>query len=419
MKQNITEKIISKHCGKKVKAGEVVFADIDWAFVQDGTGPLTMDVIEEMGGRVSSPENRCVFLDHASPSSKYQLSDTHNKLRKYAQKRGMELFDIGEGICHQLMAENYVNPGDLVVGADSHTCTAGAFGAFASGFGSTDIAFAMSTGKLWLKVPSAIKVNLAGKLKFPSMAKDVILKIIGDLGASGATYKTLEFTGEGVGNLSMESRLTICNMVIEAGAKNGIMAPDEKVNRYIKEHRRKEIGFEKFQSDTGVKYEKEINIDLSKIAPQIAVPHGVDNVKEVKEIEKQDIPINQVLIGTCTGGRIEDLRAAAEILKDNRISSKVRMIVVPASRKVFKKANKEGLIDIFVDKGASLVTPGCGPCVGIQGGVLGTDEVCVSTANRNFKGRMGCSESFIYLSSPATAAASAVKGRITNPKEVL
>lgn len=413
MKQNITEKIISEHAGKEVKAGDVIFADVDWAFVQDGTGPLTVDVIKEMEKDVHNPEKKCIFLDHASPSSKFQLSDTHNKLRNYAQKQDMKISEVGEGICHQKMAEEYALPGQLIVGADSHTCTAGAFGAFASGFGSTDIAFAMATGKMWLKVPRAIKVILEGELKFPVMAKDVILHIIGKLGAAGATYKTLEFCGDGVKNLSFESRLTICNMVIEAGAKNGIMNVDQKTRNYLREERgNSDIPeYKVFKSDEGVEYDREIKIDLSRLTPKTAYPHSVDNVIPVSDAG--DIDVDQVFIGTCTGGRMEDLRAAAGLLEGEKIDPGTRLIVTPASKKIYNRAMEEGLLKIFNDCGGMIGTPGCGPCVGIQGGVLGNKEVCVSTANRNFKGRMGCTDSEIYLASPATAAATALQGKLT------
>lgn len=415
MKQTLTEKILSGRAGRKVRAGEVVFVDIDWALVQDGTGPLTMDVIEELGKGVKNPERRCIFLDHASPSSKSELSDSHTKLRKAAEKYSMNIFDVGDGVCHQIMAEKFVQPGDVVVGADSHTCMAGAFGAFASGYGSTDIAVAMATGKIWLKVPVTIKVVLEGELKYPTLAKDVILYLIGELGASGATYKALEFTGPGVKTLSMESRLTICNMAIEAGAKNGVMPADEVVAGYIENERGERPEFEELRADEGAVYEREVKINLSELKPQIAAPHFVDNVSSVEELEVNKIKVHQVLIGTCTGGRLEDLRDAARIIKGKRVAPGLRFIVTPASRKIFIEAMREGLLDIFVQSGGMIGTPGCGPCVGIQGGILGKEEVCVSTANRNFKGRMGCGESFIYLASPATAAAAAVSGEIVRP----
>ncbi len=415
MKQTITEKIISKHADCNVKAGDVVFVNVDWAFVQDGTGPLTMDVIKDIGDAVKNPVKNCIFLDHASPSSKYELSDSHNKLRKYAEKYGINIFEVGDGICHQIMAENFIKPGEIVVGADSHTCMAGAFGAFASGFGSTDIAYAMATGKMWLRVPSAIKVELIGELKKPSMAKDVILYLIGKLGANGANYKTLEFTGDGIEKLSFESRLTICNMAIEAGAKNGIMSADEKTYSYINKERGEELNFEVLNSDIDAEYEDKISVDLSQIVPQVSMPHLVDNVKTVSEVQKEDIKINQAVIGTCTGGRLEDLTVAAEILSGKKVADGVRLIICPASKKIYKQAIDKGLLKVFIESGGFIVTPGCGPCVGIQGGVLGTGEVCVSTANRNFKGRMGCADSYIYLASPATVAASALSGRIVSP----
>ncbi len=417
MKQTLTEKILSSRASRDVKAGDVVFAEVDWALVQDGTGPLTMDVIEEMGRGVSSPGNRVVFLDHASPSSRWELSASHIKLRSCAEKYSMKLFDVGDGVCHQIMAEKFVQPGQVVVGADSHTCTAGAFGAFASGYGSTDIAFAFSTGKIWLKVPESIKVELAGKLPPFASAKDIILELIGRLGASGATYKALEFCGGGLETLSMESRLTVCNMVIEAGAKNGIMPADGEVAAYMEEQRGTSVSFETLLPDDGASYESTLSIDLGSISPLAAAPHSVDNVSPVSDMEKDRISVDQVLLGTCTGGRLEDLRAAARVLEKRKIARGVRFIVTPASRRVYLDALREGLVETFIESGGTVVTPGCGPCVGIQGGVLGPGEVCLSTANRNFKGRMGCGESFIYLASPSTAAASAVKGYIASPEE--
>ncbi len=415
MKQTLTEKIISNHAGKKVKAGDIVFADVDRAFVQDGTGPLTVKVIKEMGKGLDRPERKYFFLDHASPSSKSELSDAHRVLRDFASSTGAVLSDVGKGICHQLVAEQYALPGELIVGADSHTCTAGGLGAFASGFGSTDIAFAMATGRLWLKVPQSIKVTLNGELPEGVSAKDIILTLIGRISASGATYKALEFGGEGVENLSVESRLTVCNMVIEAGAKNGVMPVDDKIADYLEKERGRKFDFERLRADEGASYESEIIIDLNELEPVAAAPHSVDNIKKLSHLEKEDIKVDQVFIGTCTGGRIEDLEAAARILEGKKINPSTRLAVCPASEQVFLKALDAGLIKIFTESGGFVVTPGCGPCVGIQGGVLGKGEVCLSTANRNFKGRMGCPESFIYLASPRAAAASSLAGKIVSP----
>ncbi len=415
MKQTLTEKIISNHAGRKVKAGDIVFADVDRAFVQDGTGPLTVKVIKEMGKGLNRPERKYFFLDHASPSSKSELSDAHKVLRDFTSSTGAVLSDVGKGICHQIVAEQYALPGELIVGADSHTCTAGGIGAFASGFGSTDIAFAMATGKLWLKVPPSIKVTLTGKLPERVSAKDLILTLIGRISASGATYRALEFTGEGVENLSVESRLTVCNMVIEAGAKNGVMPADDRVSEYIERERGCKVDFERLRADEEAEYESEITIDLDNLEPVAAAPHSVDNIKKLDDLEKENIKVDQVFIGTCTGGRIEDLEAAARILEGKKINPSVRFAVCPASEKVFMDALEKGLIRIFTESGGFIVTPGCGPCVGIQGGVMGKGEVCLSTANRNFKGRMGCPESDIYLASPQAAAASALEGKIVSP----
>ncbi|SHE90040.1 3-isopropylmalate dehydratase, large subunit [Marinitoga hydrogenitolerans DSM 16785] len=415
MGKNLAEKILSEHVGRDVVPGEIIVADVDLAFVQDGTGPLTVDQFNYLNFDDVKIKS-FVFIDHASPSPRKELSNTQTKLRNFCKKTSANIYDIGEGISHQIVAEKHAKPGDIVVGADSHSCTAGALGAFATGMGSTDIALAYGLGKVWLKVPNSFKIILNGKLPFGVYAKDIILYLIGMIGADGATYKALEFAGDGVKNLSMESRLTISNMAVEAGAKVGLFPTDEITKEYLKSQGR-EKDFKELSPDEDAKYEKIIEIDVSKIEPQIAFPHTVDNTKNIKEAI--GIKIDQVYIGTCTNGRIEDLRVVASILKGKRKAKDVRLIIAPASKDVYLQALKEGLINIFIETGATILPPGCGPCVGVHAGVPADGEKLLSTQNRNFHGRAGNPNSEIYLSSPAVAAATAITGYITDPREVL
>ncbi|MBU1598754.1 3-isopropylmalate dehydratase large subunit [bacterium] len=412
MSKNITEKIISEHTQAKVETGSFVVVSVDSALLQDGTGPLCLKKISELSLKeLHPPKNVAIFLDHASPSPKMELSNDHKLLRDFAKKQGFYLSDIGEGICHQVMAERFVAPGEIVVGADSHTCTGGGLGAFATGMGSTDIAVAICLGYTWLKVPSVIKVELKGRLPKGVYPKDIILHIIGKIGSEGAGYKCLEFSGEAVSWMDVEDRLCISNMAVEAGAKAGIMPSDGKTLEFLKLQGR-ENEWKELSADIEARYESEIEIDCSLLLPQIASPHSVDNIGVVKE--KEGIKIDQVLIGTCTNGRLSDLRVAAEILKGKRV--KTRLLILPASASIYLEAIKEGIIETLLTAGAVILPSGCGPCVGIHQGVLGDAEVCLSTANRNFKGRMGNPNAEIYLSSPATAAVSALTGCITDPR---
>ena len=417
MGQTIAEKILSKHAGYNVKPGELIISNIDVVMVQDGTGPLAVNEFKKMGkDKLFNPERTILFIDHAAPSPRKELSNSHTVLREFANTYGAVLSEVGEGVCHQRLVESFVNPGEVLLGADSHTCTSGALGAFATGVGSTDIAVVMALGKTWLKVPSTYKVVIEGKFQKGVYAKDLILYLIGKIGADGATYKALEFTGSAVKDMTMSDRFTIANMAVEAGAKAGLFETDEKTLEYLKQHGR-EDKFVKIKADDDAEYEKVININLNELKPLISLPHTVDNTKTIDEIPK--IKVNQVYIGTCTNGRIEDLRIAADILKDKKVKEEVRLLIAPASRQVFLQALEEGLITTFVNAGASIVTSGCGACVGVHAGILGDEEVCLSSQNRNFQGRMGNTEGFIYLASPATCAYSAIKGYIADVREVL
>ncbi|MGM0367867.1 MAG: 3-isopropylmalate dehydratase large subunit [Actinomycetota bacterium] len=417
MGKTISEKIIAEHAGKEVKAGDIVVVDVDVVMAQDGTGPLAVEQIKKMGfEKVKNPDKSILFIDHAAPSPRKELSNSHMVLRDFSGKAGAKLSDIGEGVCHQILVEDYSCPGDIVIGADSHTCTSGALGAFATGMGSTDIAVGFAMAKTWLLVPETIKVNVEGKLPKGVFAKDIIIYLIGKITSDGATYKALEFSGLLVDSLNMDDRFTISNMAVEAGAKTGIFPSDSITRDYLVAQDRGDC-FKEVNADSGAVYEKSVDIDCSKLEPMVSRPHTVDNTISVSEIGK--VKLDQVFIGTCTNGRLSDLKLAAKILKGKKTAEDVRLIVVPASKKVYLEAIKKGIISDLVESGASVMAPGCGPCVGVHEGILGDGEVCLSTQNRNFKGRMGNPNSFIYLSSPATAAWSAVKGYISDPREVL
>lgn len=411
----LVEKIISNHAEKEVKAGELTIAKVDVCAVQDGTGPLTVQEFKKIGKeKLNNPERTILFIDHAAPSPRKELSNTHMVLRQFAKEYGAVLSDVGMGVCHQRLIEDYVNPGEILVGADSHTCTSGALGAFATGMGSTDIAIAMALGKTWLKVPATLKIEVTGKFKEgPNnwiSAKDLMLHLIGLIGADGATYKSLEFCGETIENMSMSDRFTLANMAVEAGAKCGLFCTDEKTKEFLKSRGREDKYIE-LKPDADAIYERTIKIDASTIKPTVSCPHTVDNTKTVDELK--DIKVDQVFVGTCTNGRIEDLRIVANILQGKKVHPDVRMLISPASKDVFKQALKEGLIETFVESNAAILTSGCGPCVGVHAGTLGDGEICLATQNRNFQGRMGNTEGFIYLASPYVAAYTALNGYIS------
>ena len=411
MGQTLAEKIISEHARKKVKAGELVIANVDVCAVQDGTGPLTVQEFKKLGKeRLNNPERTILFIDHASPSPRKELSNTHTVLREFAKEYGAVLSDIGAGVCHQRLIETFVNPGEILVGADSHTCTSGALGAFATGMGSTDIAVAMALGKTWLKVPATYKIEVTGKFKEGICSKDLMLYLIGMIGADGATYKALEFCGDTIENMTMSERFTLSNMAVEAGAKAGLFATDEKTEEFLKLHGR-EDKFKIIKPDDDAIYERVIKINAQDIVHTVSCPHTVDNTKPVEELKH--IKVNQVFIGTCTNGRIEDLRIAANILKGKQINPDVRMLICPASKDIYLQALDEGLITTFVEANATILPPGCGPCVGVHAGTLADGEVCLATQNRNFQGRMGNTKGFIYLGSPYVAAYTALRGYIS------
>ena len=416
MGKTISEKILSEKSGSNARAGDIVIAPVDLAFVQDTTGPLTIRQFKS-GKRQSlaSPGRTALFIDHASPSPNRQLSNDHAFMRQFAADSGCLLFDAGNGVCHQIVAEQLANPGDVIVGADSHTVTAGAIGAFATGMGSSDIAVAMSLGKTWFRVPESFKIEVSGTFQSGIGAKDLILHLIGSIGADGATYKALEFSGPAIAEMPIYQRLTIANMAIEAGAKVGIFPSDGITRDYLRDQGR-EAGYRAISADADAAYERVIRIDIGSLKPMVAKPHVVDNV--VPAANLSDIKINQAFIGTCTNGRLEDFREAAAMLKGKKAAAGVRVLVCPASKKIFSQAIDAGYISTIIEAGGIILPPGCAACLGLHQGVLADGEACISTANRNFKGRMGNPEGSIYLASTATATASAITGRITDPREV-
>ncbi len=411
MGQTLVEKIISLHADKEVHAGELVISRVDVTAVQDGTGPLTVQEFKKLGkDKLFNPERTILFIDHASPSPRKELSNTHTVLRDFSKDYGAILSDVGAGVCHQRLVESFVNPGEILIGADSHTCTSGALGAFATGMGSTDVAVGMALGKTWLKVPQTFKIVVNGKFKTGISAKDLMLHIIGKIGADGATYKALEFCGETIENMTMADRFTLANMAVEAGAKCGLFIADETTKEYLKS-RGREDKFVQILPDKDANYERIIEINAEDIDYTVSCPHTVDNTRLASELS--DVKVDQVFVGTCTNGRIEDLRVVAEILKGQKVNPNVRMLICPASKDVYLKALDEGLIKIFVEANAAILPPGCGPCVGVHAGTLADGEVCLATQNRNFQGRMGNTKGNIYLSSPYVAAYTALRGSIS------
>ena len=417
MGMTLAEKILSEHVGKEIRAGEIAVVKVDLAYTQDGTGPLAVRKIQEMGfDKVYNPQRTIFFFDHASPSPRFELSNDHVFLRDFAQKTGAQVSDVGFGISHQVVAESYVRPGDVVVGADSHTCTGGALGAFATGVGSTDAGVAIALGKIWLRVPETLRVIVEGKLPVGIYGKDIILHLIGKIGAAGATYKALEFLGDTIETLEMAGRMTIANMAVEAGAKVGLFPSDETTRSWLNRMGRSQ-DFRKLSPDPDAVYEKIVLINAKELKPTIACPHQVDNTKTIDEIG--EVKVDQVYLGTSCNGRLEDLHIAAQILKGRTIHPKTRMIVTPGSRQVYLEALRDRTMETLIGAGALSMPPGCGACVGVHEGVLGDGEVCLATQPRNFKGRMGSPKSFIYLGSPAVAAATAIEGKIADPRKYL
>lgn len=420
MSMTMTQKILADHAGlAEVKPGQLIEARLDMVLGNDITSPVAINEFEKAGfEEVFDKSKISLVMDHFTPNKDIKAAQQCKQTRTFARKFDIDnFFDVGNvGIEHALLPElGLVAAGECIIGADSHTCTYGALGAFSTGVGSTDMAAGMATGKAWFKIPSAIKVELKGELQKYVSGKDVILHLIGEIGVDGALYKSLEFMGEGLKSLSMDDRLCISNMAIEAGAKNGIFMVDEITKSYM--YGRVNRDYKIFAPDEDAKYEKTITIDLSKLKPTVAFPHLPENTKTIDEVG--NVKIDQVVIGSCTNGRLEDMRTAAEILKGKKVAKDVRCIVIPATQSIYKECMKRGYLDIFIDAGCAVSTPTCGPCLGGYMGILAEHERCVATTNRNFIGRMGHNLSEVYLANPAVAAASAVTGRISGPKEVM
>ena len=418
MGKTFVEKILALKSGKKsVISGEIVTVSPDVVFSHDNTAAISKKFAQIGVKRVKHPEKIVIVLDHCVPAATEKYATNHKEIREFVQEQKIKNFyDINTGICHQVLPEKgHVLPGTLILGADSHTTTYGAFGAFSSGIGRSEVASIWATDKIWLKVPETIKINIEGTIPPGVYPKDIILHIIGDLGADGVLYKAVEFSGKVIKEIDISGRMTLCNMAVEMGAKNGYVQPDEKTIEWLSSRTIKK--YEIIKSDSDANFEKIINYDITKLEPQIACPHTVDNVRPVSEVI--GTKINQSLIGTCTNGRIEDLKIASEILKGKKISKNIRLLVFPASMEIYAEAMELGIFQELVRSGAVIMNPGCGPCLGAHEGVLAPGEVCLSTANRNFKGRMGCKEAEVYLASPATVAISSLYGEITDVRENL
>ena len=416
MGMTMTQKILAAHAGlDSVTAGQLIEAKLDVVMANDITGPMALPIFRQMADKVFDKDKVVLVPDHFTPNKDIKSAENSKSIREFAKNQGLSwYFEQGKsGVEHAILPEaGVVAAGECIIGADSHTCTYGALGAFSTGVGTTDIATGMAMGELWFKVPSAIKFVLTGKPGKYVSGKDIIIHIIGKIGVDGALYKSMEFTGDGIKNLSMADRFTMANMAIEAGAKNGIFPVDEKTEEYLKEHTM-------YEADEDAEYESVVEIDLSEVRPTVAFPHLPGNAKTIDEIEAMEpIKIDQVVIGSCTNGRMEDMRKAAAILQGHTVHPDVRVMVVPATQKIYKQCIREGLLEIFVDAGCAVNTPSCGPCMGGHMGVMAAGEKCVSTTNRNFVGRMGHVDSLIYLASPEVAAASAIAGCIANPEKV-
>ncbi len=421
MGQTITEKIFSEHIKRDVKAGEIIKCDIDMVIGNDITTPISIKAFRESGAkRLAKPDNFAIVMDHYIPAKDIASANQAKISREFAYEHDLKLFfdEKDMGIEHALLPEKgLVIPGDVIIGADSHTCTHGALGAFSTGMGSTDLAYAMITGKNWFKVPESIKIIFTGKPGEHIYGKDLILEVIRQIGVDGALYKALEFTGDTIGHLSMDDRFSLCNMAIEAGAKNGIIAVDEVTKEFLKDKNLRDEPKYHY-SDKDANYVQTIEIDVEKLEPVVAYPFLPSNGKSISTAVKDDLKIDQVFIGSCTNGRLEDLKIASEILKGKRVAKHTRLIVTPATQKILREATKLGYIDTLIDAGAVVSNPTCGACLGGYMGILGDGERCVSTTNRNFVGRMGARDSEIYLANSAVAAASAIVGKIADPREL-
>lgn len=416
---SLTERIILKNiCPEVEREGEYLAVKIDLLLGHDATIALLIDDFRKIGGKIWDRRKVIFTADHFAPPASIGRADILKKSIEFFRGEGVSDYHLFKGICHQILVEDSRTlPYKIIIGADSHTVTAGALGAFASGFGSTDILYALLTGKIWLRIPRAVKITLKGRIPDYILGKDIILNLIGELGEGGANYRALEFFDDTENKVSMDGRLSICNMVVECGAKNGLFVPDSITSKYLKFRDGGSVKVEEVLPPAPISYEKEININVTELEPKVALPHSPSNVVSVSEIAGEKI--DQVFIGSCAGGRLEDLQVASRILKDKKIPSHLKLIVIPASTGVLKSAIEKYYIQTLIDAGAVICNPSCGPCGGIDKGLLGEDEVCISTSNRNFKGRMGHSESSVFLASTLTAAASAVEGRIADPRDFI
>lgn len=415
---NITENILAKSSNtEQVEPGEIIESEVNLAMSHDGTSPPAINTFRKIASQVWDPTKIAMVFDHNIPANNIGSAEFHRIAREFAKQQNLEhVYVQGEGICHQVLPEKgLVKPGSVIVGADSHTCTYGAFGAFATGVGATDMAMIYATGKTWFLVPESLEIEVEGVFKDEYVtSKDLILDIIGEIGSYGAAYKALEFKGETIDNMSVPGRMTMCNMAVECGAKNGIMEPNTATLDYLRE--RGVTYPHVLGSDVDADYELSYYFNVDELEPVVACPNNVDNVHGVSSVEGTGI--DQAFIGSCTNGRLEDLKLAASILKDKQVSRDVRLLVIPASREIYREALHLGLIDIFIDSNCIVCNPGCGPCLGAHMGVLGRGEVCIATTNRNFLGRMGDPKSLVYLANPAVVAASAITGEVTDPRQL-
>lgn len=421
MGKTLAEKILAQKAGQKeVSPGDIINARVDCAMMDDILGPR-VEIAEQMKrlqANIWDADKVVIISDHYSPAANVKQAEILRFTRMWAREYGLSNFFEGQGPCHQILAENgYSLPGTLLVGTDSHTCTAGAFGCFGTGIGSTEMLGVLVTGEIWLRVPETIRIVWNGALPKGVMAKDIILKTIGDIGHAGATYKVMEFGGSTIANMPMDERMCITNMAVEAGAKTGLIEPDDKTIGYLTALGKKNTGEKMLCSDPDAVYLREMYYDATKLGPQVACPHEVDNVRSIKEIE--GTPIDQAYLGSCTGGRLSDLQAAADVLKGHKVSSQCRLLVSPASRDVWLRASRAGILDTLAEVGATILAPSCGACLGVHSGILAAGERCISSTNRNFIGRMGSKESEVYLASPLSVAAAAIRGAICDPRQFL
>jgi len=417
MSKTFIQKIFERKTGRSLQEGEIIFTEPDYILTHDNSAAIIkkLDQVKK-DIKVKYPDRIVIVLDHVIPAANAKTANNHKEIREFVKEQGIKHFyDIGRGICHQVLPEvGLAKPGSIIVGSDSHTCTYGAFGAFATGIDRTEAAGIWITGETWFKIPASYKIVLEGKFPQRVSAKDLILKIIGDLGADGANYKSVEYHGSGIQNLDISDRMTISNMAVEMGAKNGVFPVDELTKQWLHEH--KVDSYDPIWADDDAVYENEYLYRLDKVTPQVAFPHTVDNVKDISEAE--GIKVDQCFIGTCTNGRLEDLHAATAILNGRTVHPSTRLLILPASREVYQQATEDGTLGILNRAGAVILPSGCGPCLGAHQGVMADGEVTISTANRNFKGRMGNKTAEIYLASPETVAASALKGVITDPRKI-